>query len=119
MRMSEAPSAANAVATARPRFPAAPVIRQILPSNFTAPGRLRGRAGLGLHPVLGRGLAVGELARVLEAGRHGSRSAGKDLMVVDVEQAQPALLAECQPDHAAELDQLGFAEMLVHALPEG
>src|SRR5262245_37438527 len=116
-RMSEAPSEANALATAWPRLPAAPVTTQVLPPNLTARKSLGGRAGF-LRPVFGRGLAVGELARVLEAGRHRRGGAGEHLVVVDVEQPQPALLAQRQPDHATELDQLGFVEVLVHALPE-
>src|SRR6267378_2788355 len=120
MRISEAPAAANAPATARPRLPAAPVIRQVLPWKSTgrAGSKLCGRAGLGLHPVLGRSLGVGESARVLEARRHRGGSPGEHLVVVDVEQPKPALLTEGQADHAAELDQLGFAEVFVHALPE-
>src|SRR5882724_1867241 len=120
MRISEAPAAANAPATARPRLPAAPVIRQVLPwkSTVRAGSKLCGRAGLGLHPVLGRSLGVGELARVLETRRHRGGSPGEHLVVVDVEQPEPALLPQGQPDHAAELDQLRLAEVLVHALPE-
>src|SRR5262249_10729294 len=118
MRMSEAPSAANACATARPRLPAAPVIRQVLPPNVTAGAPLCGRSALALRPVFGRGLGVGELARVLEARGHRRGGAGEDLVVVDIEQAQPALLSEGQADHAAQLDQLNLVEVLVHALPE-
>jgi hypothetical protein len=33
--------------------------------------------------------------------------------MIDVEQPQPALLAEREADHAAELDQLGLAEVPV------
>ena len=40
-------------------------------------------------------------------------------MVIDVQQAQPALLAQRQADRAAEFDQFGFAEVLVHACPVG
>ena len=38
--------------------------------------------------------------------------------MLDIEQPQPALLSQREPDHAAELDQLRLAEMPVHALPE-
>src|SRR5882672_506925 len=117
MRMSEAPSAANAAATARPRFPAAPVIRQVLPPKLTA-RRLRGRAALGLRPVPRRGLCVGESARVLESGCHGRRGPGEHLVVVDVEQPQPALLPQGEPDHAAQLDQFGLVVVSVQALRE-
>src|SRR5258707_1119324 len=119
MRISEEPSDANACATAWPRLPAAPVTRQVLPLNLTALG-LCGRTALrGLRPVLGRGLGVGELARVLEARGHGRGGAGEHLVVVDVEQPQPALLAQREPDHAPELDELRFVEVRVHAFPEG
>ena len=43
---------------------------------------------------------------------------GMHLVVIDVEQPQPALLAERQPDHAAQLDQLGLTEVRVQAVPE-
>src|SRR5689334_5644008 len=119
MRISAAPSAANAAATARPRFPAAPVIRQVLPPNLTACRKLGGGSALGLHPVLRRRLAVGEGACVLEPRRHGRGGSRQNLVVVDVEQAQPALLAERQPDHAPELDELRLVEVPVHTLPEG
>ena len=38
--------------------------------------------------------------------------------MVDVEQAQPALLAEGEANGAAEFDQFRFAEVTVHAFPE-
>ena len=39
-------------------------------------------------------------------------------MMLDVKKPQPALLAERKPDHAAELDQFGFGEVAMHAVPE-
>jgi hypothetical protein len=39
-------------------------------------------------------------------------------MVLDVERAQPALLAHGQGDEIADLDQLRLAEVLVQARPE-
>src|ERR671919_2487551 len=39
-------------------------------------------------------------------------------MVVDVEEAQPGLLAEREADEAAQLDELGLVEVRVQALPE-
>ena len=54
----------------------------------------------------------------LEAGRHGGCSSGEDLVVLDVEGAQPPLLAHGQRDKIADLDQLGLAEMFVQASPE-
>src|SRR5690349_15806209 len=58
-----------------------------------------------LRPVIG--LRFGRLQRflILVAGRHRGRGAGQHLVVLDVEKPQPALLAEREPDHAAELDQ--------------
>ena len=38
--------------------------------------------------------------------------------MLDVEQPQPALLPERQTDHAADLDQLGLAEVPVQAVPK-
>ena len=38
--------------------------------------------------------------------------------MLDVERAQPALLAHGQRDEIADLDQLGLAEMLVQTRPE-
>src|SRR5919107_6190294 len=69
-------------------------------------------------PVLRRRLALLELLAGLEAGRHRGARAGHDLVVVDVEQPQPALLAERQRDRAPELDELRLAEVRVHPPPE-
>src|SRR5690242_12970437 len=38
--------------------------------------------------------------------------------MIDVEEAEPALLPEREADHAAELDQLRLVEMPVHPFPE-
>src|SRR5689334_8595578 len=38
--------------------------------------------------------------------------------MLDVEQPQPALLAHSQGDEAAELDELGLAEVPIEPLPE-
>src|SRR4051794_23291437 len=75
-------------------------------------------AGGACGPVLRRRLALLEVLTRLEARRHRRARPGHDLVVVDVEQPQPALLAERQADRAAELDELGLAEVRVHALPE-
>src|SRR4051812_31072681 len=80
------------------------------------PDRLARGAG---GPVLRRGLALLELLARLEARRHRRARARHDLVVLDVEQPQPALLAERQRDRAAELDELRLAEVRVHPLPEG
>src|SRR6266581_6505676 len=124
-RTREAPADAKAAASARPRLPAAPVIRQVLPSNVTVCGG--GPAGLsdllrvflaGFRPVSGRSLRLGKRLGVFEPRRHGCRGACEHLVVVDVEQAKPALLPRGERDEAAQLDQLGFAEMPVEAFPE-
>src|SRR5262245_38329144 len=80
-------------------------------------GNLLGtRASLGLRPVVRRSLGGSERLRVLVARRHRGRRACHDLMVLDIEKPQPALLSEGETDHAAELDQLRLAELLVHAI---
>src|SRR2546426_7792781 len=126
IRTREAPADAKAAATARPRLPAAPVIRQVLPSNVTAQAA-GGPAGLGdllrvclagLRPVFGRSLRLGKRLGVLEPRRHRRRSPGKHLVVVDIEQAQPALLPHGERDEAAQLDQLALVEMPVEPFPE-
>src|SRR5438552_6385546 len=126
IRTREAPADAKAAASARPRLPAAPVIRQVSPSNVTAQAA-GGPAGLGdllrvclagLRPVFGRSLRLGKRLGVLEPRRHRRRSPGKHLVVVDVEQPQPALLPHGEGDGAAELDELGLAEMPLQTFPE-
>src|SRR5882762_10127682 len=123
IRTREALADAKAAATARPRLPAAPVITQVLPSNVTA----QAAAGLGdllrvclagLRPVFGRSLRLGKRLGVLEPRRHRRRSPGKHLVVVDIEQPQPALLPHGERDEAAQLDQLGLVEMPVQPFPE-
>src|SRR6266705_22335 len=124
-RTREAPVDAKAAASARPRLPAAPVIRQVLPSNVTVCGG--GPAGLsdllrvflaGFRPVSGRSLRLGKRLGVFEPRRHGCRGACEHLVVVDVEQAKPALLPHGERDEAAQLNQLGLAEMAVEPFPE-
>src|SRR5690349_19134275 len=56
-------------------------------------------------PVVGVGLAGCQLVGGFEAGSHRSRGAGHVLVVVNAEQADPALLAERQRDTAAQLHQ--------------
>src|SRR6185436_403910 len=70
-------------------------------------------------PVVGPGFRTRQRLSGFVARRHRRRRSREHLVVIDVEQPQPALLAEGEADHAAELDQLGLAEMPVHALPEG
>ena len=54
----------------------------------------------------------------LEARRHRAVLARQDLVVLDVERAQPSLLAHGQRDEVADLDQLRLAEVLVQPRPE-
>src|SRR5882762_8343186 len=123
IRTREAPADAKAAATARPRLPAAPVTTQVLPSNVTAQaaaalGDLLRVCLAGLRPVFGRSLRLGKRLGVLEPRRHRRRSPGKHLMVVDIEQPQPALLPHGERDEAAQLDQLGLVEVPVEPFPE-
>src|SRR3954453_21689151 len=85
------------------------------PSGRALPARV---AGGPRGPVLRRGLALLELLARLEARRHRRARPRHDLVVLDVEQPQPALLAKGQADRAAELDELGLGEVRVHPLPE-
>src|SRR5262245_5624435 len=71
-----------------------------------------------LRPVIGRGLGALERLFGLEAWRHRAVQPSQDLVVLDVERAQPALLAHGDGDEIADLDQLGLAEMLVQPRPE-
>src|SRR5215831_600222 len=79
---------------------------------------LGGGGRLLLRPIVARRLGDGKLLGVLVTRRHRGGGGCHHLMVIDVEEPQPALLAEREPDHAAELDQLGLGEVLVHAVPE-
>src|ERR1700730_17175260 len=75
-------------------------------------------ARLGFCPIVVCFLRVFERFLSLEAGRHGGCSAGENLVVLDAEGAQPALLSHGQRDEITDLNQLGLAEMLVQAGPE-
>jgi len=70
------------------------------------------------RPVAVGGLGGGEFLRRAEPGRHRRRRTGQDLVVLDVQQPQPALLAHRQGDEAAELHELRLGEMPVQPLPE-
>src|SRR6516165_12026770 len=72
----------------------------------------------GFCPIVRLRLAGFENFLGLKAGRHRSRRAGQHLMMLDIEQPQPTLLAQRKPDHATELDQFRLREMASHALPE-
>src|SRR5215831_7353882 len=78
------------------------------------------RLGLGarLCPVVGVLLRALERVLGLEARCHRRVGAGENLVVLDAERAQPALLPHGQRDEIADLDQLGLAEMLVQPGPE-
>src|SRR5262249_58249017 len=59
-----------------------------------------------------------ERGGVLEARRHRGVCAGQYLMLLDIERAQPTLLAHGQGDEIADLDQFRLAEVLVQTRPE-
>ena len=59
-----------------------------------------------------------ELVHRLEARRHRAVLSGENLVVLDVEGAQPALLAHRDGDEIADLDQLRLAEVLVQPRPQ-
>ena len=70
------------------------------------------------RPVVRVLLGARERVGGLEAGRHRGVGAGEDLVVLDVERAQPALLPHGERHEIADLDQLRLAEVLVQARPE-
>lgn len=74
--------------------------------------------GLLSRPVVLTGLGGGDVGGSLETRCHGGGGSGHDLVVVDVEQPDPALLAHGERDEAGEFDQLLLAEVLVQARPE-
>src|SRR5262249_12899785 len=92
--------------------------RQHVPASRSSIS-LRG-LGLGarLRPVVGGLFRALERVRGLEARRHRRVGAGENLVMLDVERAQPALLPHGQRDEIADLDQFGLAEMLVQPRPE-
>ena len=55
---------------------------------------------------------------VSKPGRHRAVGACENLVVFDVQRAQPALLAHGDGDEVADLDQFGLAEMLMQARPQ-
>src|SRR6476661_7082940 len=69
-------------------------------------------------PVVGRGFGGLKRAKRLEAQRHGGVVTGHDFVMIDIKQPKPALLPEREPDHAADLDQFGFPEVRIEAVPE-
>src|SRR4030095_16626375 len=79
-------------------------------------GGLRRRALV--RPISSRGLRARELLSGLEPRGHRSLGAREHLVVVDIQKTQPALLAKRKADEAAELDELGLAEVPVQARPE-
>src|SRR5258708_802606 len=91
---------------------ASPNARALLLGGFAGP-----RCGL-LRPIVGIAFRALERFFASETGRHRRVGAGKNLMMLDVERAQPALLAHRQGDEIADLDQFGLAVMLVQPIPE-
>src|SRR5262249_28367819 len=90
------------------------------PATVPASLGLFRRLGLGarLRPIVGGLLRALERVHGFEARRHRRVGAGENLVMLDVERAQPALLPHGQRDEIADLDQLGLAETLVQAGPE-
>src|SRR5690348_14332839 len=78
---------------------------------------LRGLA-CGSGPVVAGALRALERVGILETRRHRGAGAGENLVMLDVERAQPSLLAHGQRHEIADLDQLRLAEMLVQPRPE-
>jgi hypothetical protein len=70
------------------------------------------------RPVVIGCLRLGQRLRGLEAGRQGGAGPREHLVVLDVEEPQPALLAHGQRDEAAKLNQLRLGEVLVKPIPE-
>src|SRR6202011_2742579 len=62
-------------------------------------------------PVLISRLRALEFAGVLMARSHRGAASRHDLMVLDVEQPQPALLAQGEADHAPEFHELWLGEV--------
>src|SRR4029077_16113 len=79
--------------------------------------RLRGLLRL-LRPIVRLPLRPLQLLLRSKPRRHRSVGAGQHLMMLDVQGAQPALLAHGERDEIADLDQLRFAEMLVQPCPD-
>src|SRR5262249_30876751 len=69
-------------------------------------------------PVVRGGLGCGEFLWCAKAWCHRGGGPCQHLVVLDVEQPQPALLAHGQGNEAAKLHQLGVGEMLVETAPE-
>src|ERR1700692_4189283 len=69
--------------------------------------------GCRLRPIVSSRLCRLEAPLVLVAGRHRRRRPAHPLMMLDIEKPQPALLAEREPDHAAEFDQFRLGELAV------
>src|SRR6266481_9178246 len=74
--------------------------------------------GARLRPIIGGLFRALKRVRGLEARRHRRVGAGEDLVMLDAERAQPALLAHGQGDEIADLDQFRLAEMAVEPGPE-
>src|SRR5918995_1721832 len=65
------------------------------------------------RPVVRRRFVLAQGVGVFVTRRHRRLGAREHLVMLDIQQAQPALLAHGEGDEAAELDQLGLAEVPV------
>src|SRR5580693_4074197 len=121
---SMSPSSRAAVVPYSVRMVASRIAPRIAwPPRGPGSGALRtfGPAGSGgrlPRPVILCCLRRGERLRCAKTRRHRGGRPGQHLVVLDVQEPQPALLAHRQSDEAAELDQLGLGEVLVKPLPQ-
>src|SRR5579872_4146780 len=111
-------SAASSGTSTSPSSRAAVVPPRVLIVASRIAPSLACRGGGLPRPVILRGLGRGERLRRAEAGGHRGGRPGQDLVMLDVQQPQPALLAHGQGDEAAELDQFRLGEVLVQPLPQ-
>src|SRR5450830_812544 len=81
-------------------------------------GSLRRWLGVDLGPIIGGLLRAPQCLLGLEARRHRAISASENLVMLDVERTQPALLSHGNGDEIADLDQFGLAEVLMQPRPE-
>src|ERR1700733_249935 len=86
-------------------------------SRSSRGGRLGRRLRLG--PVLRARLRLLQRVHRLEARRNRSVGAGENLVMLDVERPQPALLTHGNGDEVADLHQLRLREMRMQTLPQG
>src|SRR5712691_1363139 len=94
-------------------------VRADRPRPWWPPAITCGRPVSAACPVVAQALGLGHALRRLESRREGGGGAWQHLVMLDVEQPQPALLAEGQRDEAAEFHQFRLGEMTVQTLPAG